>query len=907
MRLRQSLVLTAAVATAVAAVGLPATASAAAVTTLYVDKSESAHCSDGGSGTLAQPFCSVGAAAAVVQPGQTVLIAPGNYFEDEVHFTRSGTPDQPITFLGGPITKDATAMPVLQPGAGPEGGSFVLSHVHDVVIRGLRHYAKTNPVVITDSSRITVDQNWFQSSHGTADVRISGASDHVTVSRSVFPDTYGVAVDPGVHDTLITANDLSRTRTAAVTVKDAPGTAVTDNTILYSCLESVLIDGASPGAVVENNVISADHPAATKNYPSWCDAAHRGEAEISVSAASTAGSTVDYNTVHPWADAAGYRWAGTAHRTAAALKAATGQGSHDTDVDVAFGEGSAWPFHTLDTADAATLASLVDSADPAAPGTGTDLYGSKAVDDPAVAGTALGGGVRDRGAYEHTGLQGWLDLTDTPGPVPLTVKAVAQAHDSFGSPISYTFDFGDGTTPVVSTSPEVSHTYTTTGVHRVLVVISTAAGARVTPEPRFAVANAPGQLTADLTARQLDGGGLFEFAPTAESPWGGASTTVDFHDGNPPRTPQSNGTITYRFPQPGTYTVTMTAHDRVGHVVTTDKQVVVRYDTDHMALLPGERVQLVTRAGDTLMNTGANYTLGQWDTFDAMPLNGPSAPQAPARPSSLATTTTGDEYLRTFAVVDGRILSVDRNLGTTRPGGMGYVDRGFWFDWAEVTGAAGAGDLPGVTRVAAASIGNRTHVVALANGRVYEASGSHDSGTWSKWGDITAAVGLPGGVTSIAAGTTGNSLHVAALGADKHVRVADGNYDRGTWSAGDVTAAYGGPTGITQLAGATTPGSRFHVVVLANGVAYETTGDYAAGYWTGWGNISAASGLTGFSDVAAASTGNSLRLYGVYLGRVYNANGDYTRGQWSSWAEVTVPDAAGNTLPVGAIAAAGIG
>ncbi|MFG2823303.1 PKD domain-containing protein [Kitasatospora sp. NPDC048365] len=906
MRLRQSAALTVAAVTAV--LGLPGLATADQAGTLIVDNDPAAHCSDTGSGTPAQPFCTISAAAKVVEPGQTVRVlssGAGQYFDDEVHLTRSGTPDRPITFLGGTLGADNSGQPLLRSSTGAGNGSFVLSNVHDVVIKGFQYYSLRNAITIADSSRITVDGNWFDWTTGTADIRLSGASDHITVSRNKFLNSPGVAIDPGVHDTLVTANDFDRTRTAAITAKDAPGTAVTNNTIAFSCMESVLIDGASPGALVENNVITADYPAITQYDTTKCGAGRRGEAEISISADSTAGSKADYNTVHPWPDAAAYRWAGTPYPTAAAFTTATGQGAHDTDLDIAFDENLNWPFHRLSDQDAAAI----DSADPTAPGVPTDLSGSKPLDHPSVANP----GLRDRGAYERSGLR-YAELnfqgtqgTFPVGPTPLTIKFTARAQDDWGTPLTgYTFDFGDGTAPVVSTSPTVEHTYAQPGQFTIGVTVTNALGASATIHRGGVHANPPGDMTADFTSRVL-GDGTCALAVSASSPWEIASVTADFGD----RTGRQGGStfqdIYHHYEFPGTYPVTVTVTDTAGHTVTKSRQVQVDFDADHRALLPGERVQVIARSSGPLLSTGANYTAGVWAGFS--PVDTSFGAQVPLdRVTAVATATTSDEYLRTFLLADGKIYNGDRNLGVPRFESMPTGARGRWEGWKDLSDASGPGPLTGVTQLAAASIGKQTHLVALAGGRVYEASGSHDSGTWSKWGDITAAVGLPGGVTSIAAGTTGNSLHVATLGADRHVRVADGNYDRGTWSGGDVTAAYGGPTGITQVAGASTPGSRFHVVVLAGGSVYETTGDYAAGYWTGWGNISAASGLSGFSEVAAASTGNSLRLFGVSGGHLYNANGDYTRGQWSKWLDVTAPGAAGTPAkPITGVAAGGIG
>ncbi|WP_354640371.1 PKD domain-containing protein [Kitasatospora camelliae] len=890
-------------AAATVVLGLPTPATAAGSTMLIVNNATGSNCSDTGPGTLAQPYCTISAAAKVVQPGQTVKVLPSSrlYTGDTVRLTRSGTPEQPITFLGGQTSSDAMSMPLLTGGT----SSFVLNNVHDVVIKGFRYDRVKDPIVITDSSRITVDQNWFSTTSGTADIRVSGTSDHVTVSRGLFPDTLGVAVDSGARSTLITGNDFSRTTTSAVTVKDAPQTAVTNNTIAFSCQESVLVDGASPGAVIENNVITADHPATTKDYPAECDAAHRGEAEISLSAGSVTDSKVDYNTVHPWPDAAAYRWNGTAYPTPAAFTTATGQGAHDTDLDVAFVEDfPAWPFHRLP----AGAGAAVDSADPTAPGTGTDIFGSKPVDDPRTANTAPAGGVRDRGAYENVGLQGTLTVRGTQipnprGPVPLTVKATATATESFGtSAVTYTFDFGDGTAPAVSTTPEATHTYTVPGSYVVTATLTTANGARTTTDGSTVTVTPAGDLAPDFTAEKKDDAGTFVLTPAVTSPWPLTKAVLTIPYGGDFDVTDGRA-VWFRFDKPGTYNVTLTATDAVGHQATTTKAVTVQFSAEQLAMLPGERVQLVARTADSLLGIGANYTSGIWGTPSNLPPNS-SGVQA-SSVGSMASTVSGDGYLRAFYVAGTEIYGVDRNLAGARQEAMGTSDRGTWFGSSALS-LHGAGYLSGVTQVSAASIGRYTHVVALAAyGRVYETTGDHASGTWTPWGDVTAAAHLPAGATQIAAGTTGNSLHIAALGADGHIRVADGDYTRGTWGSGDLTAYIGGPSQITQLTAATL-GSKFHVLALSGGNVHQTSGDYAAGNWSSWANVSSVIGLPGaVTQVSAAATGNSLRLFGVSGGHVYNANGDYTQGRWWPWADVTAPGAAGTTAPVTAVTAAG--
>src|SRR5215210_5190566 len=68
-------------------------AAAALVPTLYVDEGD-ANCSDSGSGTATQPFCTIRPAASRVVAGQTVLVSAGTYNE-QVTVSCSGTASAP--------------------------------------------------------------------------------------------------------------------------------------------------------------------------------------------------------------------------------------------------------------------------------------------------------------------------------------------------------------------------------------------------------------------------------------------------------------------------------------------------------------------------------------------------------------------------------------------------------------------------------------------------------------------------------------------------------------------------------------------------------------------------------------------------------------------------------------------
>ena len=114
----------------------PAAASAAPAsapgTTLYVDTAKV--CNNSGPGTQADPFCTIQAAANIVDPGQTVDIADVILWPSQsLTITRSGTPTEPIVFQW----TGSGASPELGTGVQPGNASVTLQEAHDVTISGL--------------------------------------------------------------------------------------------------------------------------------------------------------------------------------------------------------------------------------------------------------------------------------------------------------------------------------------------------------------------------------------------------------------------------------------------------------------------------------------------------------------------------------------------------------------------------------------------------------------------------------------------------------------------------------------------------------------------------------------------------------------------------------------------------
>ncbi|MEV4481267.1 hypothetical protein [Micromonospora coxensis] len=373
--------------------------SAAAPADLYVTSTST--CRANGTGSQESPFCTISAAAAVAQPGQTVWIAAGNYPE-KVELTRSGTEAAPIVFRA--VNERGRTVRVGNIGgtswAGP---ALTLSGVHDVRVTGLTLFSghsATEIARVEGAQRVTLD-GLSGASGSRPVVRVGTGSADVTVSRGWFVGSTGgtgMVVEPGVTGTVVTANTF---RHSHLEVTDAPGTAVTGNTVVTDCTAGIRITGTSPGVAIANNLLRTGAGAVPDPQP--C-ADPTAATAISVSAGSVPQSTAHHNLFDPAGGGAYYSWAGTDHTDLAAFRTATGQGVDDLAAPVQLqaqqgGERGWFPL--------APTSPAVDSADPTAAGaTDTDLLLNAHADAPTAPNT--GGAFRDRGAVE---LQGTLTVT----------------------------------------------------------------------------------------------------------------------------------------------------------------------------------------------------------------------------------------------------------------------------------------------------------------------------------------------------------------------------------------------------------------------------------------------------------------------------------------------------------------
>ncbi|MEW2564951.1 right-handed parallel beta-helix repeat-containing protein [Streptomyces griseorubiginosus] len=453
-----------------------ATAEAPASDVLYVAKTSTCSDTAADSGSQGRPFCTIGAAAAVVVPGQTVLVEAGSYPES-VTITRSGTADAPITFVSNDWSLNPASVRGQSTTQGPNP-AFTVSGTQHVVLRG---FSTTAPggapsVLIDHSTDVTVDQADLSSSAGAPAIRITGMSSDVTLSRtSVTHNTNGspgVEIDAGASGTVLSADTVfspfATNNAPGIVTSGAPGTVVTGDTVVGNCEQGIVLSGDSSGSTVKNDVVE-EAANGWGSSPAAC-ASTADATAISVAAAATSGTGIDDNVVDPTSGGSLYSWASTGYPDSSSFAAATGQGGADISASPQLtGELSG----TRQWFTPAASSPVIDSADPGAPGeTATDFSGNPREDDPQVPNAASG--YYDRGAVEVVGPEtgGGFEVQPLGSPNPLQVTVTTTAPTptwTANGPIDrvYSYVLDDATAFPVDTDGTFTYTFHRAGDHAI--------------------------------------------------------------------------------------------------------------------------------------------------------------------------------------------------------------------------------------------------------------------------------------------------------------------------------------------------------------------------------------------------------------------------------------------------------
>ncbi|MEU9087520.1 PKD domain-containing protein [Streptomyces sp. NPDC048357] len=624
----------------VSLLGLPATAAAADTPiNLYVNNASGSGCSDSGPGSVAKPFCTISAATTIVQPGQSVYISPSKQYDENVTINRSGQPGKPITFVSDRV--EALPKFKLAPGK-----TLTVSGASHVKITGLDAPAGVRVTGSTD-----VELRGLAAGGNPDSVTIDGGSADVRLQHSKLNTSVRVE---SARDVVLSRNEIQGYVNPAVTAWDATGLAVTNNTIRRDCEAGIKLTGDSSGSSLFNNVIHTDFEAGCAD-----PGARYG---IEVAPTEIGGTRADYNLITgPFAaDRVAYRWAGANYPDQASFHAGTGQGAHDILTPSPKGVGAVAGSPTVDSGDATAPGVLL-----------TDYFGTPIGDDPRVPNTGKDGGYLDRGASELRdnlrSVRAELERDSAPVGAPVKVKAIADSQ--WLAALTYEYDFGDGTAPVVTPAATAEHVYGKPCTCTVKVTASNQVRQQVSAYVTVKVTAADAPATAFTALPVLPKADApKEFVPplsveadprASTTPSPVQSVDVDFGDGTKERR-SALEPVRHAYRQPGTYKVTTTLQDVKGATSTAERNVQVAYTPAGYTALDPSRV-LDTRTTNTPVQGGTATPI----TLPVVsPASGPSH-TAGASAAVLNVTVTGateDTHLSVWPAGQPRPVTSNVNV-----------------------------------------------------------------------------------------------------------------------------------------------------------------------------------------------------------------------------------------------------
>lgn len=817
-------------ATLIAAASMtPVAASASAADTLYVNSS-STSCSESGTGTIDAPFCSITAAAAAAQPGDTVDIATGTTYPATT-ITASGTAAAPIVFTGHLVVSSST----FTGGATVDG--LDLSGASDVVIQNLRVQAGTGDNLAVDGGAdVKFDHDAISASAtaGADALHITGSASAV----SVLDSTVGgeTVVDGSATGTILSTNVLSSTNSTVVSLVGATTTALTGNNIT-GCGPEVSVTDASAGTRIENNIVKSragQCPAPVQTYG------------LLVDAGSASGTMADYNDVYA-AGRAAYDWSGTPYTTGALLYGDTGQGQHDNNSLTGTLVSGATP--------------AIDSADSAAVGEqAVDLAGDPRVRNPLAKQTGAGPyDYYDRGALEYQDpmIAVTKSFTDSPSgtkvPVGTPLTFSAAFTDTWSDSFTYTFVMGS-TTLAAGTNGTYATSFSTPGTYTISVYATPTNGsATTTAFATLAIGVVP---VAPLTAAESvapDRGTARSVTASdlgTTDDWSITKVTFDFGDKTPVVPATDGEQVPHVYAVSGTYPVTETVTDADGNTnsitqsVTTNAPAVgTLTDTNiapdgiaaylggtynvpggtgftHVAVT-GMRngtaqavavtktgtLEFATRSEDSVGYFGITGTWSAWTTL--------SQPGVTVTDASLAGMPDGSTQV--IEVTSTGVLKHDiRNAnGTWQTGG-----------WGVPAGSTGIKQAA----ITAMPNGNTQLVAVTTSGVLLHNIRFAKPASWQGW----RAISQPGVVVtdaSIAGAPDGSAqlVEVTSTGVLKHdIRLANNTWQTGGWGVPV------GSTGITQASITVLPNGVSETVAVTSGGTIETDRRNTSPKWSGW-------------------------------------------------------------------------
>ena len=384
--------------------------------------------------------------------------------------------------------------------------------------------------------------------------------------------------------------------------------------------------------------------------------------------------------------------------------------------------------------------------------------------------------------------------TPSTGNAPLTVNFDALASsDSDGSIVSYSWDFGDGTS---GSGQNPAHIYTQTGNFTVVLTVTDDDGATATASQTLTIGAANSAPTASFTATPTNGNAPLSVSFDASASFDPNNDPLtyswDFGDGNT----GTGVTISHTYTTAGTYTAVLTVTDVPG-ATDTDSETITVTTSGGVS-----EAWLEAECGTIGVNwqTGTDTNASNGEYAEAVPGNN-STTNPPASPDDWVSFTFSLSQTDTYYVF-GHVFPVS--------GGNSFwvrVDGGTWIKWNSLaaTNAWTWGELKDHDN------GNQTVTYALnAGGHTLDVALREDGAKLDKlWitTENTAPTGLGGTASNCSGGnqsptasfnatpTSGNAPLTVSLDAsassDPDGTIATYDWDFGDGNSGTgVTTSY---------------------------------------------------------------------------------------------------------------------
>ena len=488
---------------AVLAVGVLTGGAAYASTTYVVDNTNPA-CSDTGSGTSSQPFCTIAAGAKKAVAGDTVVVSAGTYAGTSVNPTNSGSAGSPITFSANPgvtinggtrafalssrnyitirgftitgtssygisvsggsnvtiasNTESFAGTPVTSPAMGIylsnlNGGLIQGNITHDNSAHGIYLTGTTTGVTVLGNTSYHNAYQYQRNANGIDDI---APGNSIIGNVTYANEDTGINIYTGGDNALVANNVTYDNGDHGIDDFNVTGGRIIGNTVYYNCTDGINVEGTSGNYDIENNVSMNNatgavinptpivpNPSTGQPYTNDCK---RRIGNIGVYDSAPASTTANDNLVYQSGAGAWYTWGGVTYNTLSALQSATGQEASGKFANPLFVNASAWNLQLSAGSPA------IDSANSLASGEqSTDILGNSRVDDPNTANTGNpSGSYYDRGAYEYQPGGGGGGGTQTPPTAAVTVSP-----SSGTAPLAVTADASGstaGSSPISSYS-----------------------------------------------------------------------------------------------------------------------------------------------------------------------------------------------------------------------------------------------------------------------------------------------------------------------------------------------------------------------------------------------------------------------------------------------------------------------